>query len=46
MSIAIDTSCPGWYVVESRERERLRPLPDADEAELTSLKFVVVDDIV
>jgi hypothetical protein len=44
MSITIETSCPGWYIVELRERERVRPLAEVDEAELTSLKFS--DDVV
>jgi hypothetical protein len=42
----IATCCPGWYVVESRARERLRPLAEVDEAELISLKFVDVVDVV
>jgi hypothetical protein len=45
-STAIATCCPGWYVVESRARERLRPLAEVDEAELISLKFVDVVDVV
>jgi hypothetical protein len=45
-SIAIEISCPGWYVVESRDRERLRPLADVFEAKLTPLKSVVVGDVV
>jgi hypothetical protein len=46
MSITIDTSRPGRYVFESRERERLRPLAEVDEAELTPLKSVVVGEVV
>jgi hypothetical protein len=45
MSITIDTSRPGRYVFESRERERLSPLAEVDEAELTLLTFVDVGDV-
>jgi hypothetical protein len=45
-SITIEISPPGRYVFESRERERLRPLAEVDEAELTPLKSVVVGEVV
>jgi len=41
-SIIIKTSCPGLYVVESKERDRFKPFTDLEEDELTPLKSVHV----